>query len=446
MSERLSPGTSTVATGIAAIAVVVLAALELFSFLAVSAARRQWFSYDRLQSARVAIAESAAAPAATPPGQQMPWFVAQEVVHPYLGFVLDRSFERCQPELAGYTDVLDFGFSCSDVPLIQHRSADKVILGIFGGSVAHAFPAPGMGPLREELARSPRFAGKQIVVVPLALPGYKQPQQLMTLTYFLMLGGEFDLVINLDGFNEVALPAVENVPKGVFPLFPRSWFFRAGALDPATRTRMGEVAWLRDRRAVHAKFFSHAPLRYSTTAALLWTLLDRIDVIRASTAQAKLLKERTHTTSFVQQGPARTYPDKSAMFADLVAAWHRSSLQMHLLSQANGATYYHFLQPNQYLPGSKPIADGERRLALRDSDGFRHSVEVGYPLARAAGRQLVSSGVRFHDMTQVFASERRPVYVDDCCHFDVTGYEILARAMGRAIVADGASAAAPGGR
>jgi len=43
----------------------------------------------------------------------------------------------------------------------------------------------------------------------------------MRLNYLLALGARFDLFINLDGFNEVALPPAENIPKGVFLFFPR---------------------------------------------------------------------------------------------------------------------------------------------------------------------------------------------------------------------------------
>jgi hypothetical protein len=437
MNDERTVDRRTALAGWSAILALVLVVLEVFSFLAVSAARRQWFTYGRAQTARAAIGGDSPAPAAqAQQGPVLPGFVLDEVVHPYLGFVLDRGYQRCSPQLAGYRDALEYGFYCADTPLLQRRAPDKVIVGLFGGSVAFAFPGLGITPLRDELQHSPRFAGKSIVLVPLALPGYKQPQQLMTLTYFLTLGAEFDLVINLDGFNDMVLPAVENVPKGVFPLFPRSWYFRTGVLDPATRTRVGEVAWLRSQRAAQARLFSRAPLRWSTTASLLWTILDRLDLHRISVVQARLLEQHGAEGSYVQKGPERTYSDEAAMYADLAEVWQRSSLQMHRLAHANGAIYVHFLQPNQYVPGSKPIGDEERRRALGDAFGFRHSVEAGYPLAQALGGELAGQGVHFHDMTRVFVAEPRPIYIDACCHFDATGYNLLARAMARAIIAD----------
>ena len=35
------------------------------------------------------------------------------------------------------------------------------------------------------------------------------------------------------------------------------------------------------------------------------------------------------------------------IYRDIADVWKRTSLQMKVLSEANGAKYYHFLQPNQ---------------------------------------------------------------------------------------------------
>ena len=56
-----------------------------------------------------------------------------------------------------------------------------------------------------QLAAAPAFRGREIVPLCFAHEGYKQPQQLLVLSYFLSIGQELDLVVNIDGFNEVAL-------------------------------------------------------------------------------------------------------------------------------------------------------------------------------------------------------------------------------------------------
>lgn len=437
MTDERQPARATVAAAWATAGVFAVLALEVFSFVALSTMRHQWFTYARMQSARAAVAGSQEQPARTDAtGPEPPVFMATEVIHPFLGLVLDRSFSRCSPDLAGYRDALDYGFACSEAPLVQRRSRDSVVVAVLGGSVAATFPAYGTRALVEELRRAPGFAGKRILLASLALPGYKQPQQLMTLSYFLTLGAEFDIVVNLDGFNDVVLPAVENVPKGVFPFFPRSWFFRAGTFDPATRREIGEATYIGNRRAERALLFSEAPWRYSASASLLWAILDRLDATRIARVQAKLLQASSRQDSYVVTGPTRHYDDEEAMYRDLASVWQRSSLQMHQLAEANGARYFHFLQPNQYVAGSKRFGEQERRVALQDSVGYRHSVVAAYPLLRDKGLELGRSGVHFHDMTQVFAEESQALYVDDCCHYNPKGYELLAHAMGRAIADD----------
>ncbi len=84
-------------------------------------------------------------------------------------------------------------------------------------------------------------------VVTLGIAGYKQPQQLLALAYFLSLGAEYDLIINLDGYNDIVLPITDNYSFGVNPFFPRAWNLRISR-QPCKKilTVIGEVRYLRD--------------------------------------------------------------------------------------------------------------------------------------------------------------------------------------------------------
>ena len=145
-----------------------------------------------------------------------------------------------------------YNFLDKTVP-IHTKSNNKVILGIFGGSVAFWFSALGIDSLINELRKSPIFFNKEIVVVRVALGGYKQPQQLIALSYLLALGAHFDIIINLDGFNELALPPAENIPKNVFPFYPRNWFMRVQDLpDPVIRSVVGEITYIKSKRSKSA--------------------------------------------------------------------------------------------------------------------------------------------------------------------------------------------------
>ena len=96
--------------------------------------------------------------------------------------------------------------------------------------------------------------------------------------------------------------------------------------------------------------------------------------------------------------------------------------------------YYHFLQPNQYVPGSKPLSAAERKTAYQDAHPARPFIEQGYPLLRQAGRRLAGRGVHFHDLSTAFARNGETFYYDSCCHVNRAGAEALAAPIARALL------------
>jgi len=103
---------------------------------------------------------------------------------------------------------------------------------------------------------------------------------------------------------------------------------------------------------------------------------------------------------------------------------------MHRLCEANGIRYYHFLQPNQYVKGSKPMGDGSERWrsekTTRTGRAAPRLPPAAPPRRSARGRR-----VRFTDLTMIFSDVRRPIYIDDCCHVDRFGYGLIAAELGR---------------
>ena len=138
------------------------------------------------------------------------------------------------------------------------------------------------------------------------------------------------------------------------------------------------------------------------------------------------------------RGPPREYKDDAVLYRDVAEVWARSSLQMARLCAGLGIEYFHFLQPNQYVEGSKPLTEEELRKAINPSQPYRSGVEEGYPELQRLGAELARNGVAFHDATGVFAEVQQSVYFDDCCHFNIVGNRVLARFVARAI---GAAAA-----
>ncbi len=345
------------------------------------------------------------------------------IVHPYLGYVHDRP-KQSNPDLP----ISRFGFH-GDVP-IKKRSKDRFIVGIFGGSVAMQFGLYGQQRLREALKRSPKLADRTIEIVNLGLGGYKQPQQLMALQLMLVLGGEFDCVVNLDGFNEVALVR-ENVPLGVPAWFPRSW---ARLLDGAPSSeqlrRIGHIAFLHEQRQQQAE--AADTFWWSPLAQFLWQWRDRDSALQI--AELRQQAERSKPTDNPAiTGPGTDGRTNSEACSDMVKLWQRASRQMHSICKQNGIHYFHFLQPNQYVPGSKPIGKLEASVAVNVQQHWQNAVLQGYPQLRAAGAELRAEGIWFHDLTNVFADHREPLYTDTCCHFGASGHAIVTEHVAAAI-------------
>jgi len=360
---------------------------------------------------------------------------AAEVIHPYLGYVYNpESNNKGKTKFHGNIPISEYGF-LDKAGFIRTKSDEKVILGIFGGSVAFWFSVKGIESMLKELKKSSIFFNKEIIVVRVALGGYKQPQQLIALNYFLALGAHFDIIINIDGFNEVALPPAENVPKNVFPFFPRNWFMRVQDLpDPTTISFRAEIMNLRSKRSRYARLFSKAPFRYSVTLNTLWYYYDRSLFMQISENELALQGYKLDVSSYVATGPPYQNESEVKLFADLASVWKRSSLQMHNLCTANGIRYFHFLQPNQYVAGSKIMGEKERKQSFLNNHPYKRGVEAGYPYLIKMGEELIQEGVNFRDLTMIFAEKVEPLYEDDCCHFNKRGNEILGTVIGRRIV------------
>ncbi len=355
-------------------------------------------------------------------------------VHPYVGYVEDPP-KAVGGDATGAKheyDVTAYGYADRVSP-IQTRAADKVIVAITGGSVAWSFHMHGTERLRALLEKDKGLAGKDIVFVNLAVSGYKQPQQLMTLNYLLVLGAQFDIVINIDGFNEAVLYEAENAPHRVFPAFPRGWHARVDVAGPRVNRHLGRLEYQVDHRLDLARGFSRSPWRYSPLANLVWFVADCRSEIQIHALQDEYRTAVMTTRNSVVEGPGWTFATRQELYRHLVALWKNSSIQLDKLCAANGIRYYHFLQPNLFVAGSKPLTAAEKYLATRRDDMYRPGVKEAYPLMIAEGRDLKARGERFFDLTAMFDHHPEGVFVDTC-HLNQAGNDLLAERVAAAIL------------
>ena len=415
------------------ILLLLYAFLEVASFVACRVHYGRWYTWSSAADQRRRAAEIS--PGSTPD-------FSFGVIHPYVGYVEPLGWNPDNPDFKypflwadDFTNDPFDGFR-SRHHVVQHRSPGVAIVGIFGGSVAEIYHRQGIHITLQKLREHPEYRNKKFVVVCLADGGYKQPQQLMALNYILAQGGQLDFIINIDGFNEVALHAAENAKQDVFPLFPRAWFSRAGEFgDPEILRLFGRRALAETAIRDSAHLFSTRPWSWSPFCHLLWR------------ARSHLLDKRLHETvtaidnhhagkSFAGTGPAYGPATDEQLYRDLVRYWEESSRQMHAVCLANRIRYYHFLQPNQYVKGSKELDESELKNAYLEDHPYRPGVNCGYPLLREAGQRLAASGVRFLDLTDVFKTTKEPIYVDTCCHMNERGNEIIALRIAESIVDD----------
>ena len=307
----------------------------------------------------------------------------------------------------------------------RQRREDTVVIGLLGGSVAQELQPFLQRALNRWFAAN--HGPRQPIVLDLTASALKQPQQTLIVANTLLLGGEFDLIVNLDGFNEMADSVGQNPRNGLFPFFPVQWH-QWVIPAPERLLRAGQIGILRREQARRAAAGETSILRWSAVFGLAnrWRQeRNAAEIIRRNHELAALRS----AYSLEKYGPIN-WPEPDELFPAAARIWYRGSVALARLAELGGAEYYHFLQPNQYVPNSKPLSATELEHHYTPGDRYGPFVAEGYPpLLWAFSRDLQSQGINYFDLTRIFADRRETLYRDDCCHFNDHGSELLAAAM-----------------
>lgn len=314
----------------------------------------------------------------------------------------------------------------------QEAAPQSFRILVLGGSVAANFGYLGRERLLERLAADPRLEGREPELLVFARPSHKQPQQLHALATLLALGLRPDLVLNLDGFNEVAIGA-DNARLGLHPVQPAAgqWLplVTGGAEDASLRDAVTVArARLVDavERALHSPRLHSALLGAPVRAEVrrLAQELEDASEARVAAAAGEAL------AGGAPVGPAMG-PQVPALEL-CVALWSESSRSLHDLCAGRGIPYVHVLQPTLHDEGSKPLTEEEVASGAAASVWVQAARE-GYPRLREAGASLRSAGVAFTDASGVFERVEEPLY-HDACHFRRPGHELLAERVADAVL------------
>ena len=325
----------------------------------------------------------------------------------------------------------NFGFvSPFDYPFIKSRD-NQFVIGLTGGSVGAWFCQVGVRRLIDDLKRHSYFSSRDLVPLCLSHEGYKQPQQLLLLAYFLSIGQTFDLIVNIDGFNEVALGSL-NEQRGLDNSMPSVMHLEPliNLVDRATLTP-DKLASLAAIETYKARVNGLAARLKTNRLAAVTFILDRLyrsarNSYRTELGRFNNLPSSAGTNSLILPTHPVKKVEGAALFDAIAKTWASASMSMHALLATHGIPYVHVLQPNQYY-SARRFGSEEAKVALSDASPFKPGAAQGYPaLLAAADSARLKKEVTFLDGTHIFDREPAAVYIDDCCHYTLRGNQLLA--------------------
>lgn len=322
----------------------------------------------------------------------------------------------------------------------QGISQQHYVVVLVGGSVAANFYADVKGLLEEALERDPRLAGRNVRVLNYAHHTYKQPQQLMRIAYLMSIGYCPDAVIDLDGFNEIAL-AMGNWQEGLYPLYPYQtlWANLVSKVNNNSPAGLDLLAQSWSLRREAERVVERARAWHLCSSSLcgryLLARLERLEEQRAKLFEARgALAVAGDRSKRPRQERGSDPPADWGQALELCArAWYESSLSISAMCAARSTFYLHVLQPTLFDAGSKPLSPSEKARCEAPSQWI-DVVRAGYPLLRERGKELAQHGVCFLDASQVFAGETEELYFDHC-HFNRTGQLLMVKAIADAFLA-----------
>lgn len=362
------------------------------------------------------------------------------IFHPYFGYV--NSPNRRDPGLSAN----NLGFQVNaeryarnpelyDLP--RARRPGEYLVGIFGGSVAFGFATQAQAdPAIQALFQSlPKAQGKTPFFVNFALSGYRQPMQLLVLSYFLSIGQPLDLVVNLDGFNET-VNSVINEKAGFESSYPPHHVWRAlGEECQAGVPRKTDYLALLSSAYHETKSESFRRQAGNRRLATLYFWDQAWAGWHASQARKLRHDLQTQPVSSATDYFPMPSPFRSKTGKDLpeytAELWASASQGMDRLVRGKGGSYLHVLQPSQWFSPNGPYAP----LSPNPPFGWvEKPVNEFYPRFLSHAKSLRTSGVEFLDASCLMKGKpTAQIWADDVCHLTPEGNRILARFMTQGI-------------
>lgn len=362
------------------------------------------------------------------------------ILHPYVGFSIDGKRRRADCESDVVEDCYDRIKTYTDNPL-EKRADKKLIIAILGGSFADSIGREsGQRAIIDTFRKTAQYRDYEFVFYNLGAGSFKQPQQLTRLAYYYSLGAEFDIVINIDGFNELGTTFNNYRDRNVHPAFPVFWNNRvASSMNQTFLDLYAEKKQIQQSHAAFAKFWLVEGIRYSPFMNFIWRIINQNFAVKLAEIEQQIAvsgETRKRDFAYEASGPDYHFTDWDQFHRDVADIWANSSIAMSAMVEGQGGKYYHFLQPNQYIEGNKILSDWESKYAILTKSSYGIIYRLGYPAIVEKAAKLHGNQVKYHDFTFVFKGMADTLYIDNCCHINNKGIDIFSREMSKTILND----------
>ena len=359
-----------------------------------------------------------------------------ERFHPFFGFI-----QKPSPDFRPGFKVNNYGFfSPYDYPF-KKTKPNQFIIGVFGGSVAsdYAIFQVQNKILPKYLKQLPRLKDQEFIILSFATGGYKQPQQLLILNYFLALGQELDMVVNIDGFNEVALSNLNNKNQIdlAMPSLQHILPLTNLANNSLSIKAMKATVRIQENKAkINQALTTLQNCTLAACDALTSVYIQNL-VNNYKTDVINFEKERTKQQdggSVIYINTNKSVLEDSVAFEQMAQNWAKSSIFMHKVLSASNVPYFQVLQPNQYYQTKRVFSAAEKQIAFNQDTPYAKAVELGYPALFKKFPNLEKNHIDILNGVNVFDKTKDAVYVDSCCHYNKAGEVIFSDYVGSSIL------------
>lgn len=360
--------------------------------------------------------------------------VSQSMAHPLFGYVLRPGAPFAYQGHALVAN--NHGFQ-SPLSYPYRPAPGEYVVGILGGSVAAglAYAEAFTGTIARRLEALPALQGRKVVVLNLAIAGFKQPEQIAVLGYYLAAGQKLDAAVSIDGVNEL-VSGSRNLARDIDETMPPidvlgPFYAMLEGRTPASASAITATYHARrrdgNRQAADQCRFALCYGWYTILAQ--WHEREarrgEADAMATSAETGRHLLIYPRNERVPQQGPQA--------FARLGDMWAASVRAMAGMAAASGVAFVDILQPDQYHRTAREYSPDEAKVAFDATSYIKPPIEQGYPVLLDRLQRLAADGIPVVDATRVFDTEPNPIYIDSCCHVNERGNRILGEFVADAI-------------